>query len=171
MAYRTLQTHGVLNSDEAAALITVDNQIIHTGPLPKQNSLFQFITDVKFHGKVHVKIEMIYGSMTITHVRAVYSATINRSPGFVSFIQPIKQPLYPLVMPLTINHALEYDHYMINGPEEWIVDQDVDQQYLEIDNVLKWQDLELIRANWNYRAQSFDEKLLHATQSTETSET
>lgn len=148
-SYRTLQTYGTVHGPTAAE-ITVGRQIVHSGPLVS-GLLFKFITNVKVHGPVNVKIELFYGKFTITHVRARYPALINNKYyGFVDFPQPISQPIIDCVLPLTVNKSLIYKHFMYNGPKQWLVNSDSDERVIVIDDYYYAAKNGIIRTDWQY---------------------
>jgi hypothetical protein len=113
VATRTLYVHGSATQD-AVADITVDDMLVHQGSITS-GVLFNFSTDVTKHGSVKVNIKMLQGSITITHNRVTYPAT----NGYVNMPQPIIQPN----LPNTITDETTYDHYMFNGPTQWIIDE------------------------------------------------
>ena len=148
MAIRTLYTYGEINSSTSAN-ITVDGKLVHTGIL-NSGILFSFKTDVSKHGKVVVSIKLSYGSITITNVRVTYPAKINNNFGLVNMPQPIDQPLQPLLMPFTIDNDITYNHYMFNGPEQWIIDGDLKENIIFIDNFYDSVKFKKIKPDWQY---------------------
>ena len=144
MAYRTLHTYGVIKED-TAAIIRVDNQLVHNGPL-NNGLLFEFITDVTLHGKVIVSIEILYGSVTITHNRATYPALVKGVVGFVNIPQPIVQTNLPLV----VSDNATYEHYMFNGPNQWIINSISTERLVVVDNFYSSVMSGFIRPDWQY---------------------
>lgn len=144
MASRTLHTHGTFTSD-AIADITVDDKVVHSGPIIGTR-LFNFTTDVSKHGKVRVHIKMQQGSITVTHNRVTYPALINGVTGFVDMPQPIKQPN----LPFTVTNELTYDHYMFNGPKQWIISTDNSEDIVVIEDFYDAIVSRFIQPNWQY---------------------
>ena len=145
MAIRTLDTYGKINSPTSAN-ITVDDKLVHTGILTN-GILFSFKTDVSKHGKVIISIELLYGSITITNIRVTYPSNNN---GLINMPQPIDQPLQPLLLPLTIDNDITYNHYMFNGPKQWIIDEGIKENLIIIDNFYDSVKFKKIRPDWQY---------------------
>ena len=61
------------------------------------------MTDSTLHGKVDEMVSMTYGSIIIDNVNVTYPAAIGGMTEFVSFPQPIAQPLQPHRLPLAID--------------------------------------------------------------------
>lgn len=154
-SYRTLQMFGSVNND-AAAVITVDGNIVHSGPL-KSGLLFEFITNVKVHGSAKVNISLTYGSFTITNIRARYPALINNSySGFVDFPQPISQPIIGYTLPIVVNTDLTYNHFMYNGPKQWLTDSTTNQRVVVIEDYYTAAKTGIIKTDWQYRHKSIN---------------
>lgn len=154
-SYRTLQTYGIVYGPTAAE-VTVDQQIVHSGPL-ESGLLFKFITNVKVHGAVKVKIKLFYGKFTITHIRARYPALINNKYyGFVDFPQPISQPIIGHIIPLTVDKSLIYEHFMYNGPKQWLINSDSDEQVIVVDDYYCAAKNGIIRTDWQYYHKTID---------------
>jgi hypothetical protein len=150
MAFRTIHTWGTVAGD-TAAVVKVGKTIIHAGPLCS-GLLFEFITDVTLHGKVSVTIEVLYGTLMITHNRVTYPALIKGIHGFVNMPQPINQPN----LPLTVDSVVTYDHYMFNGPAQWIVDTDVANRVVVVDDFFNAVSTDFIIPDWQYNQKPFD---------------
>jgi hypothetical protein len=150
MAYRTLHTFGTV-SGNTAAIIRVNDQIVHNGPL-ESGVLFNFTTAVSLHGKVAISIEIIYGALTLTHNRVTYPALIKGEKGFVNMPQPIIQP----DLPLRVTDSLTYNHYMFNGPAQWIVDVDTTNRIVVIDDFYHACNTGFIIADFQYDAYDVD---------------
>ena len=144
MTTRTLYTYGTLTSD-AIADITVDGKLVHSGPI-NGTKLFEFTTDVSKHGKVSIHIKIQRGSITVTHTRVTYPAMINGTVGFVNMPQPIKQPN----LPLTVIDEITYDHYMFNGPKQWIISTSVKDNTVVIENFYNAVASGYIKPDWQY---------------------
>jgi hypothetical protein len=151
MAIRILDTYGKINSPSSAN-IKVDGKVVHNGILA-DGILFSFKTDVSKHGKVVVSIELLYGSITITNVRVTYPSNNN---GLINMPQPIDQPLQPLLLPLTINNDITYNHYMFNGPEQWIIDESTTENITIINNFYDSVKSKKIKPDWQYNNISVD---------------
>ena len=147
MAYRTFHMHG--RADDSAGTVTVDGVVVHNG-IFKDGILFEFVTDSTLHGKVDVMVSMTYGSIIIDSVNVTYPAVIGGMTGFVSFPQPIAQPLQPNMLPLAIEGNIEYSHYAHNGPTAWIVDGSP-QRYIYIENLLGAIESGSIKPDWRYK--------------------
>jgi hypothetical protein len=115
LAYRTLHVCGICGND-TEAIVTVDNQIVHQGSMTN-GVLFRFKTCVTLHGRVVISITIVKGWLTVTHNRVVYPALINKVRGHVDMPQPIVQPN----LPFTVTDQIIYDHYMFNGPFQWLI--------------------------------------------------
>jgi len=144
MTTRTLYVHGTFTSD-ANADITVEGKLVHSGPV-HGTRLFEFTTDVSKHGKVSIHIKMQQGSITVTHNRVTYPALINRVAGFINMPQPIKQPN----LPFTVTDELIYDHYMFNGPKQWIISTYTTDNIVVIENFYSSITSGFIRPDWQY---------------------
>ena len=160
MATRTLYMHGTTHNSEAAAIIKLDNNLIHSGPI-LDGILFSFITDVTKHGKVSISIEMLYGKITITDIRVTYPALINQRYGYINMPQPISQPLTDndcksIQLPLEISNNQTYNHYMFNGPKQWIVNHNTDTRLVIIDRMSDAIISGTISPNWGYDCISVD---------------
>ena len=136
-------------ADDSAGTVTVDGVVVHNG-IFKDGILFEFVTASTVHGKVDVKVSMTYGSIIIDSIFVTYPAVIGGMTGFVSFPQPIAQPLRPLRLPLTINGDIEYSHYAHNGPMAWIVDGSP-QRYIRFDNFQEAIKSGAIKLDWQYK--------------------
>lgn len=150
MAFRTIHTWGTVIGN-TAAIIKVQGNVIHAGPL-YSGLLFEFITDVKLHGKVSVSIELLYGAVSITHNRVTYPALIKGIKGFVNMPQPINQPN----LPLDVTNSVTYNHYMFNGPIQWIIDPDVENRVMVIDDFHNAVSTGFITPDWQYDSKPFD---------------
>ena len=147
MAYRTFHING--RADDSAGTVTVDGVVVHND-IFKDGILFEFVTNSRLHGKVDVMVSMTYGSIIIDSITVTYSAVIGGMTGFVSFPQPIAQPLQPHMLPLTIEGDIEYSHYMHNGPAAWIVDGSP-QRYLYIESLQEAYKSGSIKLDWQYK--------------------
>jgi len=153
--YRTLEVYGSINGPTAAE-ITVDRKVVKSGPL-RSELLFEFITDVRFHGSVEIKVKLYYGSFTITKVRAQYPALINdKYHGFVNFPQPIEQPIIGQTLPLHIDKDFSYRHFMYNGPKQWLIEDHLDRKVITIDDYYQAAKSGEIRTDWQYRHRKID---------------
>ena len=130
---------------DAIADITVDGKLVHSGPI-SGTRLFEFTTDVSKHGKVTIHIKMQQGSITVTHNRVTYPALVNRTSGFVNMPQPIKQPN----LPFTVTNEISYDHYMFNGPKQWIISTNVTDNTVVIENFYNAVSTGFIKPDWQY---------------------
>jgi hypothetical protein len=146
MAFRTLHTFGTVNGN-TAAIIKVDDNLVHAGPLTS-GLLFEFITDVTLHGNAVISIEILYGSLLITHNRVTYPALIRGTKGYVNMPQPIIQPNLPLL----VENIIIYDHYMFNGPNQWIIDTDTDNQVVVLHDFYNAVSTKFIIPDWQYDA-------------------
>ena len=148
-SYRTLLMFGSVN-DSAAAEITVNGTIIHSGPLAS-GLLFKFVTNVKVHGTVDVNIKLIYGSFTINNIRARYPALINNSyRGYIDFPQPISQPIINHVFPLVVSDTISYKHFMYNGPKQWLTNSKSNQRVVVIEDYYTAAKTGIIKTDWQY---------------------
>ena len=147
---RTLHTHGTVDTAEAAGVVMVDDVVVHAGKFTN-GILFNFITECSKHGKVHVTIDMLYGAITITNVRVTYPAQVNGSAGFIDIPQPIDQPFQPNLLPLSIGTYLEYDHYMFNGPAQWIVNWPSTTQTVVLDYINDHMVSGKLGLDWQYQ--------------------
>jgi hypothetical protein len=144
MSLRTIHTFGTTNGNTAAT-IKVNDQIVHSGPL-ESGMLFEFVTSVTLHGSVVVSIDMLYGSLTITHNRATYPALINEQVGFVNMPQPIVQPN----LPLTVTDSAKYNHYIFNGPNRWLIKVDSPTRFVVIDDFYNAFTTSFIKEDFQY---------------------
>ena len=147
MAYRAFQING--RADDSGGMVTVDGVVVHSG-IFKDGILFEFVTSSTVHGKVDVKVSMAYGSIIIDSVDVTYPAVIGGMTGFISFPQPISQPLQPHMLPLTIDGDIEYSHYAHNGPALWIVDGGP-QRYLHLESMLETIKSGSVKLDWQYK--------------------
>jgi len=153
--YRTLQMNGSING-ETAAEITVDGKVVKSGPL-HSGLLFEFITNVQLHGSVEIKIKLYHGGFTITDIRSQYPALINGNvSGFVNFPQPIRQPIAGLTLPLSVTEDLSYQHFMYNGPTQWLIEDHSDQKVIMIDDYYQAAKSGVIRTDWQYKHRTVD---------------
>ena len=158
MTLRTLQTYGTSTTD-AIADITVDDILVHSGPLTS-SKLFEFTTDVSKHGKVSVCIKMLQGSITVTHNRVTYPALINDVVGHVDMPQPIEQPN----LPFTVTSKLTYNHYMFNGPKQWIISTNNTENIVIVENFYSAVMSGFIKPDWQYQYYHVDmENLSHVS--------
>jgi hypothetical protein len=144
MTTRTFYAHGTSTNDVIAD-ITVDGKLVHSGPI-NGSSLFKFTTSVWKHGKVGIQIKMQQGSITVTHNRVTYPALINGKIGFVNMPQPITQPN----LPFTVTDEITYDHYMFNGPMQWIISTDTSEDIVVIENFYSAIVSGFIEPDWQY---------------------
>ena len=144
MTNRTLHVYGTASID-AEAVVTVDNNIVHQGNVVGP-ILFTFTTSVTKHGSVSICIKMLNGSLTVTHNRAVYPARINGEHGTVDMPQPIIQPNLPFV----VDNELTYNHYMFNGPKQWIISVVDNSKEIVVDDFYQAVVSGFMRPDWQY---------------------
>ena len=152
MAYRTFNITG--RADAAAGTVTIDGVVVHHG-IFENGILFEFVTEVTLHGKVDVRVSMIYGSIIIDCVNVTYPAVIGGMTGFVRFPILIAEPLQPHMLPLTIEGNIEYSNYMPNGPSAWIVDGSP-QRFIYIENMIEGIKSGSIKLDWRYKHKRID---------------
>ena len=156
--FRTLHVHGTVNGTTAAT-IKVDDKVVYSGPITN-GILFNFVTNVKLHGKVKVGIKIWRGELTISNIRVTYPAVINGiRQGLINMPQPISEPLaninkQKIMLPLTVNTEIEYYHYMFNGPKQWLILVDQLESLIVIDNFIKMIESGKLHTDWQYRNKS-----------------
>jgi len=116
VATRTLHTFGEVEPNTIAD-VYVDGKLCHTG-LVSDGVIFNFTTDVQKHGSVSITINVLQGSIVLTHNRVTYPAIVKGKAGYVNMPQPIVQPNLGIIITGTVT----YNHYMFNGPTQWIVE-------------------------------------------------
>ena len=121
MSYRTFHTYGTVHG-HTALIVSVNDQVVKKGELQELQCglLFEFSTHVSLHGSVVVCIEIIHGSITISHSRVTYPAEVQGQLKLVNMPQPIHQSVFPL----HVNASVTYNHYMFNGPNRFVVNSE-----------------------------------------------
>jgi hypothetical protein len=151
MAQRTLHTFGTAKPNTFAD-IYVDKKLCYSG-LAQTGLLFSFTTDVKKHGFVSITIDVKQGSITLGYNRVTYPALIKGKPGFINMPQPIVQP----TLETEITESFTYEHYMFNGPTQWIIDSPTNNDETQVvDNFYKAAATGFISPDWQYKNEPVD---------------
>lgn len=148
---------------ETVLEITVDRTTCFSHP--STNRLFDFCTDVTFHGAKQIHIQCISGSAVFESCLAKYPARFNNGffskwyTGFLTFEQPIENIFCTLddglVIPqkkLKVNsgQSVTYLHPMYNGPKEFLVSCPKNTPlHSNID--VAWNDKISVVPNWGYK--------------------
>jgi len=119
--FRTLRIYGT-RSPNTEYTVNINGEPVSVGT----DELFSFVTNTKLHGSNNIVINVINGSITLTHCTATYPALFNGIEGTATMVQPIAEPvaviengeIKSIPFPIIVNadNPLNYEHLMFNGP-------------------------------------------------------
>ena len=148
---------------ETVLEITVDNDTYFS--YPSNNRLFDFSTDVKFHGAKQIHIKCISGSAILESCLAKYPARFNNGffsrwyAGTLTFEQPIEN-IFCIVnkdhlvtqktLAVDAGQSITYLHAMYNGPNEFLVSCPKNM-ILESNINVSWNNKINVVPNWGYK--------------------